>query len=91
MVSCESGRNLVIAHRAVNRGHCAGSYSASWTRGAECKSAFTRVFDALWVHRRSGIAPDSEFLKVPGRQRTISCCAAPGDAKHAFSQEIVAL
>jgi hypothetical protein len=47
-------------------------------RGAARRSAFTRVFDAQWVHRRSGIVPASETAKVPVQQRTISCCAAPG-------------
>jgi len=30
------------------------------------------------VHRRSGIAADSEFVTIPGLQRITSCCAAPG-------------
>jgi hypothetical protein len=50
-------------------------------------SAFTRVFDALWVHRRSGIVQYSEFAKIPVQQRIISCCAAPGirDGNHDVS------
>jgi hypothetical protein len=33
------------------------------------KSAFTRIFNALWL-RRTGIVPHSEFGMTPDQQRT---------------------
>jgi hypothetical protein len=54
-------------------------------RGASRSSAFTRVFDALWVQRRSGIVPDSASVKVPVQQRSIHAALRPGHIRNCCS------
>jgi hypothetical protein len=49
-------------------------------------SAITRVFDALWRCAASGIAPGSASVTIPGLQRTVSRCAAPG--KRVFTRPV---